>query len=99
MIGVVKCPTISSFFPMTDSEITRWTNNEEHRIKLRYKQKEEPHEYQASPQLSRPDGTRFSARCNHLFANGVLWIARVGEASCSEKKLQNVMTVTELLAD
>jgi hypothetical protein len=42
-----------------------------------------PHEYQASTWISRrSDGTvRYCARYNRLFADGVLWVVRLGEPS------------------
>jgi hypothetical protein len=84
--------TISLFFPITDNEIIRWSNHEEHSICLERKQKEEPHEYTASPWLTRHSNEpRFSARYNRLLADGVLWIARVGRPPCST--LQKVMAV------
>ena len=71
---------------ITDAPSRFWHEQGVMRRLLRPQSEGEPHEYQATPWISRrSDGSvRCSATYNRLFADGVLWVARVGEPSHRE---------------
>ena len=68
---------------ITDAPSRFWQRQGVMRRPFRAQSEGGPHEYHASPWISRrSDGTiRYSARYNRLFADGVLRIARLGEPS------------------
>ena len=74
---------VQNVMAITDAPSRFWQRQGVMRRPFRAQSEGGPHEYHASPWISRrSDGTiRYSARYNRLFADGVLWIARLGEPS------------------
>ena len=65
---------------ITDAPSRFWHEQGVMRRSFRPQSEGEPHEYRSTWISRRSDGTvRYSARYNRLFADGVLWIARVGK--------------------
>ena len=81
---------------ITDAPSRFWHEQWVMRGSFRPQSEGEPHEYQASTWISRrSDGTvRYSARYNRLFADGVLWIARLGEQRAHADKAHRVDAMT-----
>ena len=74
---------VQNVMAITDAPSRFWQRQGVMRRPFRAQSEGGPHEYHASPWISRrSDGTiRYSARYNRLFADGVLRIARLGEPS------------------